>query len=157
MTPRVQARRRRTFRTPSRRRAPGSKQSGFSIVEALVSVVLFSFAVIGTAGLQSALIGYAQNSEYRAEAAFYAEQIVGLATVDVANAACYAGSTCGNPDAAAAAQTWLDDVQAALPGAADLAPEVTYTASSGDFSVTVYWRRPGDDTTRNVTLVTVVR
>lgn len=139
------------------RTGPRNRQGGFSIIEALVSLVLFSFAVIGTAGLQGSLVGFSQNSEYRAEASFYAERLIGLATVDVANAGCYAFASCTNTSAQNAALDWRDEILTALPGASELPPEVTYTSATGDFSVTVYWRRPGDDTTRNVTMVTVVR
>lgn len=148
----------RTARTRiAGRAAPRRREHGFSIVESLVSVVLFSFAVIGTAGLQGTLVGVSQNSEYRAEASFYAEQLVSLALVDVANATCYTMASCSNIDAYNAALDWRDTVTDSLPGATDHPPTATYTAGTGDFSVTVYWQRPGDDTLRNVTFVTVVR
>ena len=134
-----------------------AREAGFSLIEAMVSLLLFSFALIGTAGLQGTLIGYSQNAEYRAEAAFYAEQLVGLATVDPANASCYALGSCSSTDANAAALDWKDQVQDRLPGASGHQPTVTYDATTGDFTVSVFWQRPGDDTLRNYTIVTVVR
>ena len=133
-------------------------QGGFSILEALISVLLFSFAVIGAAGLQGSLLGMSQNSEFRAEAAFYAEQLIGLATVDAANIGCYYdGGSCANADAAVEVTHWVTQVKAALPGATTYVPTMSYNAGTKEFTVTVTWRRPSDDTTRNVLVTTVIR
>ena len=133
------------------------RQRGFSLIESLISVLLFSFAAIGAAGLQGNLLGLSQNSAFRAEAAFYAEQLVGMATVDASNATCYAGGSCTNAYTADAVADWLDDVKSKLPGATTYVPAVTFDSSTKDFTVTIYWRRPGDDITRNVSVATVIK
>jgi type IV pilus assembly protein PilV len=145
------------LRTPDSGASP-ARSRGFSLIESLFSLTLFSFAVIGTAGLQGSLVGFSQNSQYRAEASFYAEQLVGLATADVANANCYAlQAGCTNTDAYTAATNWWNTVIDALPGADTLPPTLAYNAATGELAVTVFWQRPGDDTTRNFTVNTVVR
>jgi type IV pilus assembly protein PilV len=143
--------------TRSIRRAT-SRARGFSIVETLIALLLFSFAVIGAAGLQGSLLGHGQNSQFRAEASFFAEQIVGLAIADPANVRCYAFmSGCASTDAQLAAEGWRESVLAMLPGASTTPPTVSFSAASGEFTVTVFWRRPGDDTMRNFVVNTAVR
>jgi type IV pilus assembly protein PilV len=133
------------------------RERGFSLLESLIAVLLFSFAVIGAAGLQGSLLGLSQNATFRAEAAFYAEQLVGMASVDVANAACYAGGSCINAYTADDVADWLDQVKTKLPEATTYPPLVSFNAATKDFNVTIYWRRPGDDITRNVSVATVIK
>lgn len=133
-------------------------QGGFSLIEGLIALAIFSLGMLGMANLQANLVQMQSNAALRAEAAFFAERIIGHAIADPGNAACYAlAEPCGSTIAQSAAENWLAQVQAAIPGADELAPRVTYTPADGRFAVLIEWRHPGDDTTRNVSFETLVR
>jgi type IV pilus assembly protein PilV len=135
-----------------------NRQRGDSIIEGLIALAILSVGILGMIALQGTLVGVSADAQLRLEAAFYAEQLVGHAQADPANANCYALTTpCTNTDARTAATTWLTDVQNRLPGSTTAAPVVTFTPSSGQFSVVVQWQHPGDDTVRNVSTATVLR
>lgn len=135
-------------------------QRGVSLVEALVSLAILAIGVLATMNLQGTMVATSSGAQLRAEAAYYAEQIIGLATADAANAACYAfQSGCGSTVASDMAENWRDEVRAALPGATTtaLAPSVTWTSGTGQFTVVLQWRHPGDDVARNLTVTTALR
>lgn len=134
-------------------------QSGFSLIESLISLLLFSIAVVGATGLQGSIMSFQQNAQYRSEASFYAEQLIGLATADALNVQCYAinASSCANNAVLAVATAWRDTVQETLPGADTTPPLITYTAATAEFNVTIFWQRPADDIQRNHTVLTVIR
>lgn len=133
-------------------------QHGDTIVEGLVALAILSIGLLGIIGVQGTLIGTSADAQLRMEASFYAEQLLGLAIADAANANCYAfTSPCGNADASASATAWRAELQDRLPGAASAAPTVTYDAANGQFAVVVQWRHPSDDTVRSVASTTVLR
>jgi type IV pilus assembly protein PilV len=135
-----------------------TRARGFSLIEALIALAIFSFGLLGMAGLQANLINYSQNAQMRAEASFFAEQIIGFAVADPTNAGCYAfQETCANETASAAATAWRDQVTSSLPNADTLLPSVSFTTASGQFDVVIQWRHPSDETTRNYSVTTVVR
>lgn len=135
-----------------------SKQRGISLIEGLVAVAILAIGVLAMTVLQATLVATSSNAQLRAEAAFYAEQIIGLASSDAANVGCYAFTTpCANGDATTAADAWLAEVQGRLPGANTLPPSVTYTAGTRQFTVVLQWQHPSDDTARNLTMTTVIR
>lgn len=133
-------------------------QRGDTIVEGLISLAILSIGVLGMVSMQGTMLATSADAQLRMEASFYAEQLVGYAQADPTNANCYAFVTpCSNSDASTMANNWLTEVQARLPGATTSAPSITYTASSGAFSVVVQWKHPSDDTVRNVSTATVLR
>lgn len=135
-----------------------NQQRGDSLVEGLVALAILSIGLLGITGLQGTLIGVSADAQLRMEAAFYTEQLLGLAQADPTNATCYAFATpCGNTDASTAATGWRTEVQGRLPGASAAAPVVNYDAATGRFAVTVQWQHPADDTVRNVSSSTVLR
>ena len=52
-------------------------QGGFALIEALVSVAIFSFALIGLVGMQSTAVASSTESKYRSDASYLASQIIG--------------------------------------------------------------------------------
>ena len=80
---------------------PRKPQQGVMLLEALVSIAVFSIGVLGLIGLQSAAIRNTDEARQRAAAAFYANQIIGSMWADArANLPAYAhnaaGSGCGS-------------------------------------------------------------
>lgn len=126
------------------------------LLEALVSILLFSIAILGLAGLQARGIEVVRDAEYRAQASYFANQIVGLMWADRfqvplyalnpgAGVACTAGA---NQTAHPVVGAWLqglagDGVVGALPGAANLLQQIE--VQPGNFvTVTVCWQAPQD-------------
>lgn len=127
-------------------------QSGSAMVEGLTAVTVFSIGMLGVIGLQASVLENNAQAQFRAEASYLAEEVIGLATADAANAGCYAlnpaSATCSNAFAQQAAQEWAARVQSSLPGADEMQPNVTY-APDGTFTVTIQWKRQSDDTWNN--------
>lgn len=127
-------------------------QSGSAMVEGLTAVTVFSIGILGVIGLQANVLENNAQAQFRAEASYLAEEVIGLATADAANAACYSmnpGSPdCTNAFAQEAATEWAERVQASLPGADEILPQVAY-AADGTFTVTIQWKRQSDATWNN--------
>jgi type IV pilus assembly protein PilV len=68
-----------------------SNQKGIALLEALIAVVIFSFGMLGLAGLQAAMVKNTSDSKYRAEATFVAQQKLGEIWTDSSNLGNLAG------------------------------------------------------------------
>lgn len=121
-----------------RRAAPARRQRGFSLLEALVSIVVLSFGLLGVAGLQAAALKYSRDARNQSVAVNLAREMAEmirsnarvsgaaaspyLVTVqDVSSAAAPTGTTgpFDTAEALAIAQVadWKHRVGQALPGA----------------------------------------
>ena len=129
-----------------RTRALPRRQRGSSLIEGLAALVIFSFGMLGLAGLKTQMMQQSSHAQLRAQASFLAEEIIGLATADTINVDCYrmtstGPTTCSNAVATAAVSEWRTRTMAALPGASSTPPVVSY-ATDGTFTVTLLWQRP---------------
>jgi type IV pilus assembly protein PilV len=135
---------------------------GSTLIEAMVAIVVFSLGILGLAGLNVALIEQTTNSQLRAQASYLAEEMLGLATADVANVTCYTmttsgPATCGNESVEGTVAEWRTRVLATLPGATTTPPTISYTSSGtgkGDLTVTLLWKRPHEAIQHNYVLTT---
>jgi type IV pilus assembly protein PilV len=122
------------------------------MVEGLTAMTVFSIGILGVIGLQASVLENNAQAQFRAEASYLAEEVIGLATADAANVACYAinpaSAGCTNAFAQEAAVEWAERVQASLPGADEILPQVAY-AVDGTFTVTIQWKRQSDETWNN--------
>lgn len=155
----------RTFRTV--RRQPGA-QRGVMLVEALVAIAIFSFAVLGIVGLQATAIRTVRDADYRAKASFFANQIVGRMWVDRFNVPTYAlnaaATACEEGDNTAAnplVTSWISGLsdatnQGALPGAAGLQQQIV-VGPNNVVTVTLCWKSPQDESAHNFTLTTQIQ
>jgi type IV pilus assembly protein PilV len=66
--------------SPARKsaRVRHSTQRGVALLEALVSILLFSMGVLALVGLQSTMIKNTSDAQYRSEASYIAQQWVGV-------------------------------------------------------------------------------
>lgn len=62
------------------------RQAGVSMIELLVAFLIFSFGMLGIAGLQSKTLSYSQSSLLRSQAAALTDDILDRMRVDQANA-----------------------------------------------------------------------
>jgi type IV pilus assembly protein PilV len=143
-------------------------QAGGFLLEALIGVLIFSFGILGIVGLQAASLRHTGESEYRAEAMYYANSLISqMWTDNPAGLKAKYDSTVGG-----AGYLAFQTVVAALPGAGAIAPIVLVDpakdcANASDVApppslqshvvvVCVYWQAPGDSDIHNYTTVGVV-
>lgn len=145
------------------------RQRGFSLIEVLVALLVFSFGVLALVGLQATALRLAADARDRTTATFLADQLVGMMLIsNRANVGAFrhrttvGGTPCspsGNDTTDAAALQWLGMVNNALPGAVPAVQQVTVfdtgaaPANVTVVTVTLCWRRPGADDFNRLTLV----
>jgi len=129
-------------------------QQGVMLLEALIAILIFSIGILAIVGMQATAVRTVTESRSRAEAALYANQLLGQIWSDAINAAQYAYP--GSGAVPARLQKWHDDVTGAtdaaapagttkrgLPGADVLKPVVTISnsgAQGATVQIQVFWR-----------------
>jgi type IV pilus assembly protein PilV len=127
-------------------------QSGVMLLEALIGILIFSLGILAMTGLQTMSITLATDARERAEAANFADQLVGKMWLNRNALANYVYTGVGA--APPALQPWIDEVNAVLPGSVDYPPTVqvgpatwitdpTVAAAGMQTTVTLRWKRPG--------------
>jgi type IV pilus assembly protein PilV len=122
-----------------------ARQRGSFLLEALISVLIVAFGVLGLIGLQARAIQNVDDAQYRGEAAFLANALIGQMWVSDQKtlAADFDSGGAGIPYTEF--KTWVDQ---RLPGASAKAPVVTVTpgvtATSSDVQITIFWQPPGE-------------
>lgn len=105
-----------------------SSQQGIVLLESLVAILIFSFAVLGIVGLQAAMVKNTAESKYISDASYVAQQQIGMLWTDV--------DDLGNSLLLSTPR----DISTILPGGSVIATrDVT-----GLITVTVTWTSPGD-------------
>ncbi|MBB5191974.1 type IV pilus assembly protein PilV [Silvimonas terrae] len=139
-------------------------QGGFALLEGLITVLIFSIGIIGLVSVQAALMKQNQLSGVRAQASYFAEEIIGLAAVDPNNAGCYVVNssstpTCASSAAQSDASGWNTRATAQLPNASTTGhvPTVNYNSTTGVFSVTLNWKRTDETDWHQFVSTTVIK
>ena len=147
-------------------------QAGGFLLEALIGVLIFSFGILGIVGLQAASLRHTGESEYRAEAMYYANSLISqMWTDDPAGLKNKYDSVVGTGAGYTAFSNAVTGV-GGLPGAGatppivlvDPAKDCTNTndapqppsLQSHVVIVCVYWQAPGDADIHNYTTTGVV-
>ncbi|SEJ96852.1 MULTISPECIES: hypothetical protein [unclassified Variovorax] len=139
------------------------------LIEALVAIAIFSFAILGIVGVQANAIRMVRDADYRAKASLFANQIVGQMWVDRFNVPTYAlnaGNTtvCANGTNTAAnpiVTSWISGLSDAsnlgsLPGATNLQQQIV-VGLNNTVTVTICWQSPQDNSPHNFTLATQIQ
>lgn len=124
------------------------QQTGAMLLEALVSILIFSIGILAIIGLQAAAVSASTDAKYRTEASLLTNQLIGQMwvsdrTVVPLQTNFQGGAGCGASGAAYTA--WLADVSATLPGVAANPPTVCIAAgaTAGNVvTITVFWQLP---------------
>jgi type IV pilus assembly protein PilV len=116
-----------------------SAQKGVVLIEALIAVLIFSFAVLGIVGLQAAMIKNTGDAKYRADASNIAQQIIAVMWTDPANMGTYVQSNVDVSTLIPNGFLSVSQPNAALP---------LYT-------VTVTWQQPGADLHNFTTIASI--
>lgn len=105
---------------------PKSAEQGVVLLETLIAILIFSFAVLGIIGLQAAMIKNTADAKFRADASYIAQQKIGQMWADPDNLAAY-------PD------TSTTDISTSLPSGQLIVNKL----AAGQFTVIVTWQEPG--------------
>ncbi len=149
---------------PSRGRQ--ATQSGFMLLEVLVSILIFAIGVLSVVGLQVNSIKQSTASKYRMDATLLADDLIGRMWVtDKTFATLSANFVAGGGEY----MNWLPTVQTTLPGAVANPPTIVVAsipagapggAPSSRVTVTIFWKAPNEppaDPVHNFTVVTQIK
>lgn len=140
--------------------SPGSRprmrlQRGFTLIEVLVSVLIFSFGIIGLVGVQATAIKMSTDAQQRAEATFLADQLLARMLIsDPTTATTFAhnpsGTTPCAPTVAASTNAvvteWLAEVASTFPRTTANEQQVIVTGSpANEVTVKLCWKNGEDD------------
>lgn len=140
---------------------PRRRQQGFSLVEVLVAVLVFSLGVLGLMRLQASAVRMSTDARQRAEATFLADQLFARMLI---SSRTEVGQFVHRPDgggescAPTGARSthpmvldWLAQVAATFPTAGTSAGEVTdaqqilVNPANNEVTVRMCWRNSGND------------
>jgi type IV pilus assembly protein PilV len=140
-------------------RAPRRSQSGVSMIELLISMVIFAFGMLGLVGLQTKTLAYGQSGLYRSQATALTDDILDRMRTDRANAKSGNWDTAfGNASSYITGtqiyqtdlKDWKAQVEALLPSG-----QAQITVNAGAVTVTIQWdesRAGGSSTEKFVTV-----
>lgn len=118
--------------------------AGFALLEALVSVVVFSLSIVALVTLYANLTRAQGAAKYRSDAAELAAEVVGSVWTDQANASKYTAGQCSGYGRCS---DWLAKVKTTLPeGSARFG-----AVAAGELEVTIQWTSKSDGTHTYVT------
>lgn len=129
-------------------------QRGFTLIEVLVALLIFSVGALGLLGLQGGAVRLSTDAQQRADATFLADQLFGRMLIsDPATIGTFAhhatGTTKCAPTGAASANAvvteWLGEVAGVLgaKAAANL-QQVAVDAATGQVTVRLCWQNGSD-------------
>lgn len=127
---------------------PG-KQGGIMLLEALISILIFSIGILGIVGLQALSVKNAGDAKYRSDASLLSNKLIGQMWVSNRTPAALQANF-ASAGGGAAYTAWSNDVAAALPGAAAVPPTVTVNAvnttvtPSSVVTITIFWKAPNE-------------
>src|SRR4051794_25422549 len=98
------------------------RQSGYVLIESLISMLIFFIGILGLIALQSNLRWHDLEARMRVQASMLGSELIGMVNADHNNASCYVLPVQGgmNPGCTSAtatnfATTWASTVTSALP------------------------------------------
>ena len=124
-----------------RSRKTASSQQGVVLLESLIAILIFSMGILALVGLQAAMLKNTSDAKDRMDAAFIAQQQLGVMWADPANLAAYVETNA--------------DISTLLPQGKRTVTVLLANAASpqegGEVKVRVEWRPPGQQDFHNVT------
>jgi type IV pilus assembly protein PilV len=142
-------------------------QRGFTLIEVLISLLVFSLGVLSLVAVQATSVRLASDARYRATAAFLADQLLARMLIsDPATAATFAHLPTGTGSCApsgtastnALMTEWLGEVAANLPNAPSTSQQVVVNIAGSEVTVTVRlcWQQ-GNEAPRTLSIVNQVQ
>ena len=121
-------------------------QAGSTLIEGLITVLIFSFGVLGTMAYQANMLVQTTQTSYRLAASTYVNSLKGAAEADPQNYACYTTDTNNTKtsmnctSALSYMASWKSSVLS-MQGNSNIAPSSVYNAD-GSLTISVYWKLP---------------
>jgi len=122
-------------------------QAGVALLEALISILIFSMGILALVGLQAAMTKNATDANYRAQASYLANQLIGRMWVDQPNLAKYDTGAASYSNRTA----WTSQVSNSLPSGT-----ATVSVNGTNVSITINWRQPGKDAASSYNTLAVI-
>jgi type IV pilus assembly protein PilV len=134
---------------PRRRHLPGLRpQRGVALIEALVSILIFSFGVLGLVGLEASAINFSVDAQDRNRAAMFASDIA--SSMWLANSVSYTTNPLLTPQYAAWQTSIADPTHTGLPSGTLNITVSTGASDTGTFpdtaDIVITWKPPTDKT-----------
>ena len=126
-------------------------QRGVAIIEALVSMLLFSLGVLAMVGVHGSMVRAQTDAKLRSDAAYLASEVTGKMWADLKNMTRYSGSGCAEQ---APCQEWKTKVASVLPGGTGA---ITVDESTNDVVITIGWQSLDQVSHRFVTHTTITK
>lgn len=131
------------------------RQQGIMLLEALISILIFSIGILAIIGLQANSIKLANDSKYRADANLLANQIIGEMWLSQSSVASAVFATSFQSPNGASYVAWASKVASAIPTTGVSAPTVSIAQSSlaitggspvvtSTATIDIYWTVPGE-------------
>jgi type IV pilus assembly protein PilV len=114
------------------------REQGVALVEAIVAVVLLGIGLLGAIGMQARSMSALADSGMRAEATIAADRLIGMMTLDAANASAYVLAPGGTPGTAL--QPWYADTRTRVPNA-QIEVKVAPAANRTRVEINITWTR----------------
>lgn len=140
--------------------SPRVPQSGFTLIEVLISILVFSFGILGAVALQASAIKMSTDAQQRAEATFLADQLLArMLIADPATAATFAHyasgtTTCaptGTASTNAVVTEWLTEVTSTFPRASAAEQQIVVSGTpANEVTVRLCWKNGENDTPRTL-------
>jgi type IV pilus assembly protein PilV len=136
-----------------------NRQRGSFLLEALISVLIVAFGILGLIGLQARAFQNIDDSQYRGEATYLANALIGQMWVSNRNTLKADFDSTGAGIPYGEFKAWVGQ---RMPGAtvAGNDPVVTLTpgvtATSWDVLITIFWQPPGETAAHHYDIVATI-
>ena len=127
------------------------------LLDALIGLAILAFGMLSMTGFQARLVTQGTEAQSRIAASLLADELLTLAMLDPANAACYtvpATGVCGNATARANTDAWA---VRALGGLTAPASVTTVLDGNGRLEAVLTWRGRDPSDNRELRALTDVR
>lgn len=141
------------------------RQSGVTLLESLLAILIFSVGILALVALQSISVKATTESKFRADAGFLASQLIAEMWTDlpgtttgqysINGGAAVGDCQFGGGAASVKTNRWLTTVKASLPGSRDDTIQVI-TGPNNLITINICWQPPGADAPRRYSAVTQI-
>jgi len=127
---------------------------GFSLIEVLVALTIFSVGVLGMLGMYGRTMSNYSDAKYRTDASMLADGLISDIWINRNNASLYAYSGTG---ANTTLQYWLNAVKAALPNGNAVVTVAGASATGTTVQITLTWTPPDTTTAHQHVETAIIR
>lgn len=135
---------------------PKKSIRGYGLIEALISIVILSFGILGIAQFQVVTLAKSTDNQARLQAIATADELLTMMKLDAPNSTCYTMPSAGGC-ASQTASTYLGTVTSQLSSTLPGFQSLTSTINGNTVNVTIKWTSKAYKDTRSYTMVSDLR